>query len=277
MKQILLLKQVYERFSKDQGFFMAASISFYALFSIFPLLLFIISVLGFVLESAALQREILEQVFSNLPGIGKFVQANLQAIVAKRGTIGALGLLGLLWSGLGVFDAIENALNRIWRAPASRIPIRAKLIALLILLWLAILLLISLIVTSGATTLGIWFSLLFPDLAELLTPLWRLVPAFLGILLSISLFFVVYKFVPHLKLRLKQVWLGALTAGLGWEGAKHLFVWYLKNFASYGKVYGSLGTVIALMFWIYISSIILLLGAELNSVYLKSETTGKQG
>ena len=250
---------------------MAASISFYALFSIFPLLLFLISVLGFFLESPTLQQNFLNQIYSNLPAMGKFVRHNIQAMVAKRGTIGALGLLGLLWAGLGVFDAIEQTFNQIWRAPASRIPVRAKLVAVFILVWLGVLLLLSILITSITTTIELWFSLVFPNFAQIIESFWRLIPAFVGIFLSISLFFVVYKFVPHLKLRLKEVWLGAVLAGFGWEGAKYLFVWYLKNFANYGQIYGSVGTVIALMTWIYISATILLLGAEINAVFLRQK------
>ncbi|MFQ5574572.1 MAG: YihY/virulence factor BrkB family protein [Terriglobia bacterium] len=268
MKALKTVWNIYIKFARDQCSFMAASIAFFAMFSLFPLVLFLISALGFAIKSAAIEQRIVEATYEAFPVIGGTVRSNVEAIVARRGTIGAAGVIGLIWSGTGVFHAVEAALNRIWQAPPARLPIRARLLGLVTVVFVALLLVLSIAITSLAETVELWLNLVYPSLAHLLESFWRFVPRIVSIMVSIMLFSMAYRFFPNRKIKIGNVWLGAVFAGAAWEGAKYLFTLYLRNFGDLAQVYGSVATVVALMVWIYISAVILLLGAVINEVLL---------
>jgi membrane protein len=93
-------------------------------------------------------------------------------------------------------------------------------------------------------------------------------------LLSIAAFILIYRTMPRAAVDWQDVWPGGLAAGIVWEVAKQLFAWYLGNFARYGLVYGSVGAIIAFLFWCYLSAMILLLGAELTAEYSRWRRAG---
>lgn len=246
---------------------MAATISYYAFLSLFPLLLFVISLLGFFLESSRVQQEILVYVDSVFPASVELIRSDLQAIVREREGVGLIGLLGLLWTGTAIFSALEYALNTIWSVLTPRHFLKHYLLAFLLVLAGALLVLVSLIATSLVSSLKGLFFHYASDARASLSLLLPFVSVLVGLATSMAIFFLTYFVVPNVYHRWKDVWLGATVGGLSWETAKYAFSWYLSTLARYRLLYGTLGAAIALLVWIYISALILLFGAELNLGY----------
>lgn len=225
------------------------------------------------MQSAQIQNEIFGFVSRNLPVVGEVVKKNVEAVIRERGSVGIIGLLGLLWTGSVIFAALEHALNVIWEAPIPRHILKHKLLAILLIVGGALLVLVSIIMTSLASSLRYFAFYLFPGREESFAYFWSAATGLVSVCIGILTFFLIYKVVPNIRLRVRDLWLGAVVAGIGWEGAKYLFGWYLKSLARYELLYGTLSAVIALLILIYISALILLLGAEVNFSYTKMRKT----
>jgi membrane protein len=271
-----LLRATWREFQTDDGPTMAAAIAYYALFSFFPVVLLMITVSSFFFSSATAQKGVIAWAERYIPASGDLVRANIGQILRVRGTVSIAALLGLLWSASGVFTALDRVINRAWDVSELRPFWQQKLLAFSMIVGAGSLLLISIISTTffnvirrlrvplmGWPLLGKW--LMFTNLLS----------TFLPVLLTISIFFLLYKILPNTSVRWSDVWLGALLAGLGWELAKYLFTWYLTNFASYNLVYGSVALLIAFLAWSYYTGVILILGAEFTAEYAKSRRSSR--
>jgi membrane protein len=239
---------------------MAAGVSYYAVLSLFPLLLALIGILGIFLPSETVQKELFDFFRENLPGAIDQLEDNIEAVIRLRGALGLLGVIGLLWSASAMFGAISRAVNRAWDVHKDRPIYIRKLRDLSMALGTGVLFLLSL----GATGL---FSIIGDRELPGLVPAVDVLARFFGFFMSLAIFLVIYKFLPNTKTYWRYVWPGAVLAAVLFEIAKSLFVFYLDYFADYQAVYGSVGSVIALLVWIYFSAFILILGAEFSSEY----------
>lgn len=255
-----LVVRTVQELGADDATHMAAGVAYYAVLSIFPLLLGLIGILGLVLPSEAVQKELFIFVERNLPGAVDELESNITDVIRLRGAIGFLGLLGLFWSASAMFGAIARAVNRAWDVHRDRPIYVRKLRDLAMAMGTGVLLFLSLGATSIFSILGrIDLPVAIPDVDML--------ARFFGFFMSLAIFLVIYKFLPNTKTYWRYIWPGAVLAAILFEVAKSLFVFYLDNLANYQAVYGSLGSVIALLVWIYFSAFILLLGAEFSSEY----------
>lgn len=267
MQPFRLLVESYRSFARHKASFLAATVSYYAFLSLFPLLLFVISLLGFFLESAKIQEEVLSYVHRVLPVSGQLIESNLRAIVEQRESVGLVGLVGLLWTGTEVFSALEYALNTILSVPTPRHFLKHRLFAFLLVISGALLVSVSLIATSFVSPLKGLLLYYAPDAGSAIALLLPAVSVLVAVATSIGIFFLTYSLVPNAYSAWGDLWLGAVAGGLIWEVAKYAFGWYLGSLARYDILYGTLGAVIALLVWIYLSGMILLFGAELNLSY----------
>jgi len=189
--------------------------------------------------------------------------------VRFRGTLGIVSIVGLIWSASAVFGAITRAVNRAWEVHDDRPFYIAKPRQIAMALAVLVLFVISTSISSAIqlitnTDLGIPGQSLLADLG---VGRWAL--RVLSWALSFSIFLLIYRFVPNRKTYWRHVWLGALIAATLFEVGKNLFVWYLGQFTNYSQIYGSLASVIILLLWLYLSSLVLILGAEIGSEYQK--------
>lgn len=239
---------------------MAAGVAYYAVLSLFPLILGLISVLGFFLPSETVQEELFDFFRTNLPESIDVLERNIEGVIQLRGPLGLLSLLGLLWSGSAMFGAISRAINRASNIRQERPFLIRKLHDVLMALSMGILLLLSLGMTS-----------IFTILSHTSLPLSGAIINFAAILLALlvngAIFLLMYKLIPNVKTYWRYVWPGAVLAAFLFEVAKIMFLLYLSHFANYELIYGSVGSVIVLLLWIYISAFILILGAEFNYQY----------
>lgn len=275
---LTLLIRSLQAFSGNDGPTMAASIAYYGLFSLFPLLLLLVAVGGMVLTPPDAQQAALDLLASYLPAATDVVRSNIDQVVRARSAVGALALAGLIWSASGVFGAVYRAVNRAWGCEALGSFWMRKLYALATILAIGGLFVIMTVYSVMISFIRGWRVPVFgwqpfadPGIGRLVGWISALVP----LLASIALFTLVYRTMPRASVSWRDVWPGALAAGLVWEAAKQLFTWYLANFARYSLVYGSLGAIIAYLFWSYLSAVILLLGAELAAEYSRWRTVGR--
>jgi membrane protein len=261
------LKKSVLEFFDDNCSHMAAAVAYYALFSMFPLALALIAIAGFFLGSDMLQEQLVAQMGEFLPVSQDFVVTTIEGVVFARGAIGVVAILGLIWSGSAVFGALRRSLNAAWDIETSRTFLRQKLTEFVMMGWVALLITLSIASTAGITLVRN-FEIPILGLRPLdWGPLWGLVAMVLPLFFTFLTFLFLYHYVPNVPTRWREIWPGALIGAILFEAGKNVFVWYLSGFANYNAVYGPLATVVALLFWAYISAAILLLGAELASEY----------
>jgi len=257
---VQLIVRTVQELGDDDATHMAAGVAYYAILSLFPLLLGLLAIFGMFLPSEAVQGELFDFFERNLPGASDVVERNIEEVVRLRGVIGLVGLVLLFWSASAMFGALARSINRAWDIHRDRPFHIRKLRDIAMALGTGVLFVLSV----GATAV---FSILQGMDLPVVGTAADSGARFLGFLFSLAIFLLLYKFMPNTKTFWRYVWPGALLAAILFEVAKTLFVLYLGNFASYESVYGSVGSVIALLVWIYISAFILILGAEFSAEY----------
>ena len=264
---IRLLVRTARELSDDDATHMAAGVSYYAILSLFPLTVGLIFVLSFILESDRVEAELLEFIQTYFPGSTETLGDNIRAIEGIRGILGLVSVVGLFWSASAAFGAISRAINRAWDVHQDRPFYIAKLHHLTMAISVGVLFLLSLGATTSLQVVG---SLNAPGIGQIaflddygLTIIGRVLP----FIFTLAIFLLIYKFVPNTTTYWRYIFPGAVLAAVAFELGKSLFVYYLDNFVDYEKVYGSLGSMIALLIWTYMSALILIAGAEFSSEY----------
>ncbi len=265
-----LLFQAIRKSAEDHAKDLAAAIAYWSFFSIFPLVIAILSVAGYFLGSSEAQVRVYRLVTDSLPGSADFVQGLVTDVVEHRGTLGLVGLLGLLWTASKGFGAVTRAVNRAVGAKRSHPFFLSKLRHLLVTAVCSALLLISLGTTTAVEVV------LRPSMLEPLGLDLPLLSRFQGtvtnLLLAVLLFAVVYKITPYVRASWGQVLPGALLAALLFEVLKACFVVYLERGTDLEALYGSLSSIIVLLLWLYLSAWVLILGAEFNIVRFQARS-----
>jgi membrane protein len=264
-----LIKEAASSWSADYAPSMGAALSYYTLFSIAPLLIIVIAVAGAVFGDDAARGAIFEQLRGMVGEQGaKGVESLLQA--ADKPTEGMIatiiGAFVLLIGATTVFGELQNALDRIWRAPA-RIQssgwwnlLRTRLLSFGMVLGIAFLLMVSLVMSAALSVLGkLW---MFPG--------WEILSHALDIAVSFGivtlLFAMIYKFIPRVHVAWHDVWIGAAVTAVLFAVGKLLIGLYIGK-SAVASDFGAAGTVVVVIVWIYYSSQIFFLGAEFTRAY----------
>jgi len=262
-------KELYAKFFDTDVLSSSAQVAFYFSFAFFPLLLFLVSLFGMVLESTDELRSSLYGYLSQImpPSAYELVHTTMDEIIENSsGGKLTLGLLVTLWSASAGVDSIRTALNRVYELKETRSWWKTKLQSLVMTLLFIILIGI---VLAGVTAGWSLVKLAVGGMGFQITSPWVLTTIQWGAIVVIMLFAtaVVYSWIPCFD-KFRWVWIspGAVTAILVWIIFGGVFRVYLQYFNSYNKAYGSLGAVIILMLWMYITGLALLLGGAINSV-----------
>lgn len=247
----------------------AAAISYYGLFSLFPLAILAVAAFSLVADDSAARSRIIDLVLDNVPlredRGRKDLEQLLVSVTDQARGFGITGLLGLVFAASGVMGAIRNALNRAWDVTDPRPIVQAKAIDFLLVLGLGVIIAASFAITLAArltASLG-------DDLDELLGPAGATVPRLLlelgpvvPVLVAFGAFALLFSVVPACDTRLKDTWRGAAVAAVGFEAAKTGFAFYLANFANYGAIYASLAAIVAFLVFLFVTANVALLGAQ---------------
>ena len=245
--------------------YVAGAIAFYTLFSLFPLVLAIISVWGFFIDPQIEESEMARDIAEVIPVSTDFIGETVQGVASARAITGVASVLGLLWASSAAFGAIRKGINNAWGIRRPRPFLEERLIDFGLVLGAGLLMVILLFVTPILSSIQETAGYLAPDFD--IDFIFRLVSMVVSPVLSFMTFLVLYRFIPNTEVRIRDVWLGALVASMAFDGAKWGFLFYIRTFPVYNVVYGSVGAVMALLTWVYVSAIILLFGALATSRY----------
>lgn len=251
---------VQERYGRDRAGFLAASITYYAFLSIFPLLLLGMSIVGFVLAGDPTARQDLaDRLAESLPGLQATIGENLDAFVDARAVTGAVGVLGLLWSGTRLTEAAANALSRVFGFEAYRKLLKRKAWALGATVGLGALALLGLGIGAAVTNLPVegWVAILVAALGP---------PVAFAV--DLALFAAAYRFLAQGKgPPLRGLLPGAVLAAAGWTVLKIFGSWYaVRTVQGSTAVYGTFASTVGILVILYLAAQIFLYGAELNAV-----------
>jgi membrane protein len=265
-----VLEQSLDHFLTEDSLTISASIAYHALLSLFPLLLLLLGLSGIFIRRYELAGHLAVALESYLPMKPDFILLNLEGISRAYGRVGLVSILLLLWGSSGVFLPLEKALNRAWDVPQERTWVRRHLLAFEMAVITGILILLS----SSLVGLNIyihpwvrrWSAYSFTSLVEFIYHAFIISATFS---LTLGMFVVLFARLPNRRLEIRQVLPGALLTAILWEGALSLFSLLLPVF-NYRHIYGSIGVVVALMTWAYVSSAVTLFGAQVSRVLYRT-------
>jgi YihY family inner membrane protein len=248
---------VVKKFGDDQAGSLAALIAYYGFFSLFPLLLVFYSVLGLVLRgNPHLRQSLLDSALRDFPVIGTQIHNHINSI-SGNGTVLGLGIVGTLWAGLGVTQAAQNAMNRLWDVPRKDWPnfwiSRAR--GLLLLGVLGTMTVVATFLSGVGTSSGTY------------SMAYRIGGIVLTLVLNIVLFALSYRVLTKRDLRWSDVLPGAIVAAVLWTLLQSLGGYYVTHQIKHAsEVYGTFALVIGLLAWLYLGAQLTLLCAEINVV-----------
>jgi membrane protein len=272
------IKQVWTRFTDDKGPVLAAGLTFFTLLSIVPMLLVALAVLGFVMQSphdALLKmQQAVGQMLPGPAGADAFrqlaeqidLEKTLAGVMTARGAALYTGILSLVWAALQIFVNATTQMNAAFNVVEGRSWIKLRLAALGVLVAASALFVLSLLPSSGpdfVRSLHIpWLNLPAP------VPAWvDILFSLVAVAINIAMFTVIYRFLPAARVTWREALFAGAVVGVLWEIAKKGFAAYLAHSGGYGAMYGTMGGVILLITWMYYTNFILLMGAEIGSVY----------
>lgn len=264
-----IIKETASDWLDDGASRLAASLAFYTLLSLAPLVIIAVAVAGFVLGPDAARGQI-AGALGDL--VGQEAAKGIQAVVASArspasGTIGSIiGAVTLFVGASGVFGELQFALNSIWEVrtkPGGGLlgELKGRFLSFTLVLGVAFLLLVSLILSAVLSAVGHFFASSLPG-GELF---WQLLNFLLSLALVTGLFGVIFKYVPDVEIEWQDVWIGAAVTALLFTIGKSLLGLYLGK-ASIGSSYGAAGSLVVLVVWVYYSAQILFFGAEFTQV-----------
>ena len=263
--------------SADDATHMAAGLAYYAVLSLFPLTVGLISLLGLLLEPEALEGEVFAFFETYLPVSRELLTANIAAAGSIHGFLGVVSFFGLFWSASLMFGAITRSVNRAWDIHKDRPFYIDKVRNIGMALSVAPLFLLSI---SSTAALQMLEGVELPVVGSMdvlhdgiIGTLSRILP----FLFSLTIFLLIYKFTPNTQTLWRYIWPGALLAAVLFEVSKSIFVFYVDNYANYEQVYGSLASFIVLLAWTYFSGLILITGAEFTSEYERMQHGTERG
>jgi membrane protein len=246
-----------EELGRDDASHLAAGVAYFAVLSLFPLLLGFISIAGLFLPSESVQQAIISFIQQNLPVSPDIVVENIESIIAARNVLGAFSVLALIWTSSNMFTAIGVALNRSCGVCERRPFYLRKPRDILFALAAGLLFLLSGVLPT-----------LFSLMPEVDIPFFGTAASFLliaiGSILTWVVFTVLYTYLPAARSQWRHIWPGALLATVLFEIIRVAFILFITNFNHYELLYGTIGSAIALMVWIYLSAFVLMVGSAFN-------------
>ncbi len=263
------LKRTVTEFKEDKLNHWAAALTYYAILSIFPALLVMVSLVGLFANPESVTRVLTDTVSQLGPAsAAETFQKPIESLTSNRGTAGlffVVGIVTALWSASGYVSAFADACNNIYEVEEGRPFWKLKPFQLLITL--AIILLAAIVALalalSGPIVGALGSSLGISDTA---LTVWRFAKWPAMVVLVLVIFGVLYYSGPNARVSgLRWVSAGALVALVAWIVASLVFAVYVSNFGSFDKTYGTLGGVVVFLLWMWITNIAILFGAEFNS------------
>lgn len=274
-----LLKETWSEFQKDEIEQRGAALAYYSMFSVFPLLILLLAIIGFFLrhwdEAINVREELLQSITLRFsPQLSDTLGQILEALRDNAGAATGIGGVALFLGAARVLQQLNSTFHKIWKVPAEPQPfsllktvslfLKDKFSSILMVLAVGLLFLLSFALTGVTQALLKWFSQL-PVVGGVAG---FLVGVSVSIIFNALLFSLIFKYLPPVKVLWSDVKWGALLTAIIWEAAKILLSIYLKH-TNYVSAYETVGAALVLMAWVYFSSQFLFFGAEFTKVYAR--------
>jgi membrane protein len=269
-----IVKDAIDSFSKARGSEAAAGMAYYAVFSLFPLLLALVAIGSLVLDRQQIMDQVISLVSQAFPIGRDLIKQNLQQVIKLRSAVGLISLVGAFWSATGVFTVLSRNINRAWTDAEPRNLLESRLVALAMVGVLVLLLGLSVASTAAFNVLSQLQVPLGGGVSIYQTPLWTIGSTLVPWLFVFLLFLSLYRWVPNEHVPWSAAFWAALVVAAAWQIGARAFAWYVgSGLARYQLVYGSLGAIVALMAWIYLGSWLTFFGAHLGAALTRHQET----
>lgn len=256
-----MIRYGIDRFTEMRGVEGSASIAFFTVFGLPPLLIVIVTVASFYLEIPDVQALLIQIVEENVPIPADIVINFMNEILKQRSAVGIIGLIGFAWAASGVLMTLSANINRAWPTAKMRNVLERRLIAFIMIFAFILFIVLTSILSTAVTFLS---QIRLTNLP--INPSFGFLSDWLLFFLRFILFLALYYFVPKTRVKKRAAFWGAVFASIAWEITSLGFTWYFQSgLANYNVLYGSLGTLVALMFWIYLDCLILVMGAYFSA------------
>ena len=251
-------------FTRNNCPYIAAGIAYWTLFSLFPLALAGISVLGFVYSTPGDQVHVIQGIVGVVPVSDDYLAGMVYDIGTARGTLGVLAVIGLLWSGTAVFAAVRKGVNHAWHIGLPQYFLLERALDFMMLLGVAALVFVQVAFTTNLFGLA--------DLAGNATEsrAWsvlRFVYELIALAFTVGAFSLLYRFLPNTTVAWRDIWPGAVVGATLFQAVRIIFTWFISNVGDLNLVYGSLGALMAVLVWAYLSAMAIMLGAQVAYTY----------
>ena len=270
-----LAKRVVQEVREDNCLGQAAQLAYYLIFAVFPFLLFLATLLGY-LPIPHLMDRILESLAQLLPREAvTLLQENIRQLVTdQKGGLLSFGILAALWTSSGAVTAIMDALNRAYDVEEGRPFWKVRGTAILLTMGLSLFILLSMVLLIFGPQLGSWIAAQV-GLGSAFEVAWNILrwPVIVGLLIVAMA--SVYYVAPDVEQRWKWITPGSIFAVLGTIALSLGFSFYVNNFGSYNKTYGTIGAVIVFLTWLYLTGLMILVGGEINAEIEHAAPEGK--
>lgn len=263
-KLLKIVQKLYSRFINDEVTALGAQLTYYLILSFFPFLIVILTLVSYIRIT---DEEAMRWLSKLLPYSAYEITEVIisQAVNGRSETLLSFGMAAGIWAASNGVLALTRGLNKAYGGKETRPFWKTRGIAILFTLGLALSILLSLILLVFGRAFGecifsiIGFSYLFG-------PVWDVIRLFITLSIMMLVFTFMYRYIPNRRLCFREVFPGSLFSTAGWIIISIAFSFYVNNFSNYSNMYGSIGGIIVLLIWLYISSVIVLTGGELNVV-----------
>ncbi|MCC3359499.1 YihY/virulence factor BrkB family protein [Bacillus sp. REN16] len=258
------IKELILRYKEDEIGSLSAELAYFFLLSLFPFLIFLVTLIGYLPIS---QIDVLAFVAQYAPeGTVDMIEENLNFIVnSQKGGLLSIGIIGTLWSSSNGINAVVRAFNKAYDVKETRNFFFTRGISILLTFGMIFVIIVALLLPVFGKQIGIFMFSSF-GLSDEFLDIWN------GIrwIVSAAILFIVFTFLywvaPNRRLKMKEIISGAFFATFGWMFVSLAFSYYVNSFGHYSTTYGSLGAIIVLMIWFYLSAMIIIIGGEINAI-----------
>lgn len=254
------IKVFVKRFTDDAVPDLAAQLAYYFLLSLFPFLIFTLALISYLPIPL---EHVIELVKRFAPaGTIDLFNENLKS---ESGGLLSFGVILTIWTASNAINAMIRALNRAYNVDESRPFFVARGLAILLTFGMILAIVVALVLPVFGKVLGDFIFVKVLGLSGVNT-VWLVLRWLISFLIIVTVIACLYFFAPNKKLYWKDVLFGAVVAAVGWQAVSLGFSYYVSNFGNYEAIYGSLGGIIILMIWFYLTAVIIIVGGELNAV-----------
>lgn len=264
---ILFIKHLYRELDNTDVFGLSAQLAYFFLLSLFPFLLFLITLIGYLPINDNVIIGLLQMYAPT--EITSLIEENITALVyTQNGGLLSVSIIGTLWSASNGVNAITKAMNRAYKVEEDRSFLISRVIAIGLTIAMIAVIAVALLLPVFGRMIGV-FLFSFVQLSDGFLEIWEMLRWVISSLVIFIVLVALYKLAPNKRVRFSQIIWGALFATFSWQLVSLLFSYYVSTLGNYSATYGSLGTIIVLMIWLYISGMIIIVGGIVNAINSK--------